>query len=448
MSASRLIYDPLEKGAQFHASPASFRLVDGGMGSGKTTIGAAESILLSTGKASNLGLVGRATYPELRDTTSKELLDFPVEIDGKEMPFVASPLVRKWNKVEGVLTLYNNSQILFRALEDSFDKIKSLNLGWFWIDEGSEITREMWLGLIGRLRRKGFRHTGFITTNPEGRDWIWQDFWARPTTDHFAVKMTSYENMHLPDGYIANLEKQFPQEWLKRYVFGSRESFEGLIYKDFKDAPPHVVEEFEIPKGWYRFVALDHGYRNPTCVLWGAVDFEGNLYIYDELYASGMLVSEIATAIKAKNNKQKIQQFLIDPSCKNRNGVTGRSVIDEFADAGIYFAPANNDVRAGINHVQEYLKVVNGKSKLRMFRKCENTRTEAQTYRWKDLRPTAKQDSPEKPLKKLDHCMDALRYMTIYVYETPELAAKKKDYMRDYGIERESSTEAQHFMAA
>jgi PBSX family phage terminase large subunit len=434
LSVPKLLYDPLEKQAQFHASSAAYRTYEGGFGSGKTLCGAAESIMLSCGKASNLGLVGRATYPELRDTTRKELLDFPVEIEGKEMALIASPLIRSFNKAENLLTFYNNSQILFRSLEDSFDKVKSLNLGWFWVDEGSEITREMWLGLVGRLRRKGFRHTGFITTNPEGRDWIWQDFWARPTAEHFAVTSTSYDNTHLPEGYVDGLKRQYPPEWIKRYVYGSRESFEGLIYKDFKDSPPQVVEELEIPKGWYRFIGLDHGYRNPTCVLWGAVDYDGNLYIYDELYASGMLVSEIATAIKTKNHNQKIQQFLIDPSCKNRNGVTGRSVMDEFSDSGLYFVPANNDVRAGINHVQEYLKINNGKSKLRIFRKCENLRTELQTYRWKDLRPTSKQDAPEKPLKKADHCVDAARYMINFVYDTPELQAEKKDYMKDYGV--------------
>lgn len=448
MNVPRLIYEPLRGQAEFHRSPAPWRLLDGGFGSGKTLCGAAESIALSMGADKNLGLVGRATYPELRDTTRRELLEFPVEWEGKEMPLIASPLVSSFNKAENTLTFRNGSQIIFRALEDSFDKVKSLNLGWFWVDEGSEITREMWLGLIGRCRRKGFRHTGFITTNPEGRDWLWQDFWARPDKDHFAVTVTSYENTYLPDGYVENLKQQFPEEWIKRYVFGSRESFEGLIYKDFKDSPPHVVDEFEIPKDWYRFIGLDHGYRNPTCVLWGAVDFRGDLWIYDEFYAAGKLVSEIAEVIKTKNYHQKIQQYLIDPSCKNRNGITGKSVMDEFADCGLHFIPANNDVRAGINHLQEYIKLdKNGKPKIKVFRKCTKLREEFQTYRWRDLRPSAKQDAPEKPLKKEDHAIDACRYMTIYVYDTPELKAKKKDYLRDYGIERDYDlTEHQHFM--
>lgn len=439
-----LAYDPLPKQALFHASPARYRCYAGGFGSGKTKCGAAEVIKLALKYPRNLGLVGRTTYPELRDTTRKELLDFPVIVDGKETTFLGSPLVKDWNKSENCLTLANETQLLFRALEDAFHKIKSLNLGFFWIDEGTETNEEIWLGLTGRLRRAKVRRTGFITTNPEGHDWVWKTFLAQADNDHFLVTAPSTENKYLPGGYIDDLIKRFPDEWVKRYVYGSFDTFEGLVYKDFQDKAPWVVEKFETPDNWYRFIGIDHGYRNPTAVLWGAVSPQGKVIIYDELYVSGKLVSEIADIIKIKNKDQKIQLYLIDPSCGNRDGKTGRSVIDEFAEYGIYCLPANNEVRAGINRVQEYIKTP---PRLQTLRQCANLRTELQTYRWKDIKPGAKQDAPEKPLKKGDHAVDALRYMVNYLYDTPAEKREKRgfDYRKMVKAMRE---EIQDWMAA
>jgi PBSX family phage terminase large subunit len=310
--------------------------------------------------------------------------------------------------------------ILGRPLEDAFDKLaKGLNLGWFYIDEMTEANEEIWSGLEGRLRRAGVRHTGFGTTNPEGHDWVWKKFISQPVEDDFIVISPSTDNIYLPEGYIDGLISRYPEEWVKRYVYGSTETFEGLVYKDFQDKAPFVIPPCEIPDGWYRFVGMDHGYRNPTAVLWGAVDPKGNLLIYDEFYETQHVVSELTNVIKAKTGKDKVQLYLIDPSCANRNGQTGRSVIDEFNDWGLYFLGANNDVRAGINHVQEYLKKSEGRPRIQIFSNCRNLRTELQTYRGKDLKIGAATDSPERPVKKGDHAVDALRYMVNYLYGMP-----------------------------
>ena len=59
----------------------------------------------------------------------------------------------------------------------------------------------------------------------------------------------------------------------------------------------HVVEPFEIPKGWYKFRAADWGYSSPACVLWFAVDYNNNLWLYRELYTKKV------TAISLQENK-------------------------------------------------------------------------------------------------------------------------------------------------
>jgi PBSX family phage terminase large subunit len=467
-----LKYEPLPKQSIFHTSNAKFRVLGGGMGNGKTTAGAGEVVTISLEHPKNLILVGRATYPALMSTTWRELMHFPIIVDGKDYEFGSSPLIKYHNKSEHRLVLINGTEILGRALLDSFDKIKSLNLGAFWVDELTEIPEEIWLGLVGRLRRKGVKHRGFGTTNPEGHDWVWKRWVAGSETvqtwehespfgpintiealkgEHHIVTTTSLENPYLPDGYVDSMIQQYPEEWVKRYVFGSFDTFSGLIYHEFRDAKPYVVPAYELPDDWYRFVAMDYGYRNPTAALWAAVSPEGRVYVYDEFYASNKLVSEIAEIVQAKSKGQNIQQWLIDPSTRNRQGVTGVSVIDEFAKYGLFMRPANNDVRAGINRVKEKFKLVDGVPNLVIFSKCVNLRTELGEYRWKDLKVGATQDAPEKPVKRNDHSCDALKYMISYIYDTPELKVQSRDW-RDYSVLKrmrgsDESADVPHYMA-
>ena len=436
-----LKYLPEEHQAKFHRSPAKYRALFGGYGNGKTMAFCAEAISLSLEYPMNFGLVGRMTYPELRDSTWHELLNFPVMVDDKNVPLVASPLIKTYNKAEHSLEFCNGSLVVGRALEASFDKVKSMNLGFFGIDQLEEVPESMWLGLIGRLRRKNVRHTAFGVGNPEGHDWIWKRWVMNADNEHFIVNAPSSANSHLPEGYVQGLIDQYPDEWVKRYVYGSFDTFEGLVYKEFQDKEPYVVTPSPIPEHWYRFVSIDHGYRNPTAVLWGAVGDDGQIIIYDEFYETNHLVSEIATVLEAKAKENKPKLYLIDPSCRNRNGVTGKSVIDEFSANKIYCQPANNDVRAGINRIQELLKLQGGKPKIRIFSNCTNLRTELQTYRWKDLKPSATTDAPEKPQKKEDHAVDALRYMVMYLYQTPQKRAKRGFDYKDILKRRKESVE-------
>jgi len=438
------LYEPMEKQVAFHKAKQKFRLYAGGFGSGKTIAGAYEVIINALKYPKNFILVGRATYPELRDTTRKEILQFPVICDNKEYEFGSSPLIKSYNKADNSLILINGTEVIFRAL-DELDKVKSLNLGGFFVDEVTEISEEMWLALNGRLRRKGAKHFAIGTTNPEGHDWVWKTFiaggntireWEHKTRfgviktfvlekgNHFVVTATSEENPHLPEDYVPTLLTNFPEEWVKRYVYGSFDTFSGLVYHEFTE--DNLIKPFPIPKDWYRFVGIDYGYRNPTAVLWGAVNHKGHIFIYDEYYESGKLISESTEIIKTKTGSQRIQMWLGDPAMRQTSGATGLNVLDEFAKNGLIIQPANNSVISGINRVKERLS----DNTLKIFKTCQNLRTELGMYKWKDLKPGAIQDAPDKPVKKNDHAADALRYMVVYLYETP--VAVKKTYAFDY----------------
>jgi len=88
---------------------------------------------------------------------------------------------------------------------------------------------------------------------------------------------------------------------------------------------------------------------------------------------------------------------------------------------GVPIALGHNDVRAGITRMQNRF----GKRALFITRRCEQTLKEIANYRWDRFASSkieARRNKKEVPLKKNDHCMDALRYgvMSRPAYEDEE----------------------------
>jgi hypothetical protein len=68
---------------------------------------------------------------------------------------------------------------------------------------------------------------------------------------------------------------------------------------------------------------------------------------------------------------------------------------------------------SGISRVREYLKVVDGRSKIYIFRNCVNLIRELKSYWWGE---------GDRPKKTDDHALDELRY---YLMRKPENTPKK-----------------------
>jgi phage terminase large subunit len=423
-----------QKQEQFVLTPARFACMSGGYGSGKSYAGCLRGLILSQ-FPKNVGLIGRLSYPELRDTTRKTFFDLcPVEwYDEKRGG--------RWSPTENHLTLINGSEILFRHLDTvSEAELKSLNIGWFFIDQAEEIGLPIWHVLQSRLRLNTVPNRyGFVSCNPEPGSWI-EDIFKRPfdegtlPKDYFHLDTATYDNPHLPADYVEVLKANYPEEMQARYIEGSWKAMQNLIYPEFeKDI--HVIRPFVIPQNWEKIIALDHGMVNPTGVTFAAIDYDSNVFIYDEYYNPG-LVSEHAKAIKQKVGEQNISMWLIDPSTQAKTREKdGRmwSVIEEYEDFGLYFVPANNQMLAGINRVKEFLKV-NPKRihpitrkrpspRLFIFQSCVNLIWEIRQYKWRKYRGMALRNLPEQPVDYADHLLDSLRYTIMSRFPPPVRAA-------------------------
>lgn len=420
---------PLPTQSKFHNSKAKYRLLAGGFGSGKSTSLAIEIIYELLAYEYNYGVMGRKDLGELKSTTLKELLDI-----------CPSGLITFHNKQDRIIRFANGSELYYMNLDDSreaVEKIKSLNLGFVAIDQLEEISEAVFLAFQGRLRRHNSSRNFFATCNPAGHDWLWEKWKNNPQEGYELFEAITTENIYLPQDYVDELLK-YPDKWVKRYVFCSWEDFEGLVYNEFIEKF-HKIPIYEPRPEENQIHVLDYGFRNPTCILFAATDYDGITRIYDEYYQPGRLISEISASYKQNANWKRAYK-MADPSIKKTER-DGKNVLSEFQSFGVNWVEADNNVAQGINRVNELFK----QNKLLICENCVNTLREIGAYKWREIKPGQERNEYEEPVKKDDHAMDCLRYLANHIYSPipkPEDLTHKYPWLKKIKRRNQSNTTA------
>jgi hypothetical protein len=222
----------------------------------------------------------------------------------------------------------------------------------------------------------------------------------------------------------------------KRLRLGLWVAAEGTVYEGW-DRSVHLIDyvpghpewtKYNLPRSWRRFRSIDFGYTNPFVCQWWAMDEDGRLYLYRELYGTQRLVEDWADEINRlsvwtyKNDEgedvtepEKIEFTVADHDAEDRATLHRR---------GIWTVAAEKDVSPGIQAVQERIKIAgDGRPRLYIFRsalvredtslrekrKPICTADEKDTYVWQESKE--KRAEKEEPLKVDDHGCDAERYI-------------------------------------
>ena len=334
------------------------------------------------------------------------------------------------HRTDKTIYFVNGSSILYGGLGEvsDFERIKSLEIGFFCIDEASEASEFNYQMLKSRLRWKLPDGThppffGLLASNPESgwvkNTYVTPQVLGNPLPDHTFIQALPTDNPYLPPGYVEDLRRTNPDIWVDRYLAGSWDSMEGQIWPEF-DANTHVLDPFPIPKEWPRLRAIDHGQVHPTCCLWMAIDPDGNVFIYREYYNPGIVSAHCAEIERLSKGEEYTDTYL-PPECWGRTREKeGRlySIYDEYQEFDIDCTKANNEVNAGINRVGEFFRVSDtrihpltgeaGSPTLFIFRNCQNLILEIMEYTWKSQ--TGKERGKEAPRKIKDDAVDAMRY--------------------------------------
>jgi PBSX family phage terminase large subunit len=360
----------------------------GGVGSGKTYFGslwATDQTLYKPGD----GMIVAPTYRMLEDVSLRAYLD------------MLDSLNRPYNHVKRRQCIETDSGITYFRSAEHPDRLRGPNLSWLWGDEAALWREGVWKVLIGRLRLNDAR--ALLTTTPSGFNWLYH-YWIELANDVYGmITASTRENKYLDEDFVENLEASYTEEFAEQEIEGKFVTFEGLVYSEFShDQKNGNLREFDIDPSWQRVRAIDFGYTNPFVCLWGAVDDDGRLWIYDEYYQRRRLISEHAGVIK-DTDRGEFRWTVADWDAQDRA---------ELEKAGVPTQKAQKEIMTGIQKVKARLKrQADGMPRLIIHQRCVNLLKEFSSYRWN---PKSK-GGKEEPIKELDHAMDALRYMVMEI---------------------------------
>lgn len=136
---------------------------------------------------------------------------------------------------------------------------------------------------------------------------------------------------------------------------GNWDVFVGQYFEQW-NFERHTIDPFPVPKEWSRYEGIDYGRANPWCVLWGAVDGDGRLWVHREIYETGIDESVQARRIKQVDEEEEVRPTprAADPSMWSKVG-EANSIAQTYEQEGCHLNRANNNRVSGWARVSHYL---------------------------------------------------------------------------------------------
>ena len=445
---SALLKIPTVKEQEFIDCSSKLQLYGGAKRGGKSVGGCMKSILLSCLFPGNRGLIARQSGTDLRDSTLVTFFQ------------ICSPDLildhRRGDRTIIIRTAGKPSEILYRGLgeEGEEEKVKGMDLGWYWIDEPSETPERTWMMLHAQLNWQlpdGSRppYMGLLTSNPEP-GWV-KRLKERIETSQEAsatfIRALPRDNPHLPPGWEDELRASFPEEWCRKYLDGSWDVMEGQVFPELSEMYHNLDNwtdkwDARTYRDWVSMLQLhasvDHATTGITACAETGIDRSENMFCLEEYYQQNKLVSEHAAAIAAMlTGNGKHRSLLIDPSTEAKTQV-GRdelhSILDEYKRHGEPFksqlqAAKRAEIRMGINLLKEKLKV--NPNRVHPFTGVHGSPSLFLSKRrnpngWREmieLRQVIKANGDVEFVGS-DHFIDNVRYVAM---SRPKLVEEKKD---------------------
>jgi hypothetical protein len=453
----------------------------GGIRNGKTLGGCARTLLFADLWPGNVLLVGRKTYPQLRDTTWRELIQMVRKRNGGTLE--PGPYVARYRESPMLDLELRNGSVIMGRYADNIESVLSMTLGGVFLDQAEYIDESIFTHLDTRLmlwtpaRIKAARERhqqlygqpmqgnprGFIwiTGNPRP-GWVHRRFKLQiddqgnpyPPGEYVLYEASTEENeANLPPGYLEELKRTQTPSFIQRYIRGDWTAFEGQVYSTYEPRIHDVSAKklpWSIPPAhWPRTIGMDHGQRNPTAAVILAQDEKGFVLCYREYYAVSPIIEDHARAILAMCERDHVPRppdgngvlVHLDPAVRGDYTPQGMDFGELYGKLGIHMLPTNKNVLAGIQRVSELLHPDPKRpfpawhprkgqfGAPRMFFVQENVPNllhELPLYEWEPQKEDEKRVLRERPLKYMDHALDALRYAVMGMTERAKTQHESK----------------------
>lgn len=376
---NNVIWKPQKRQQMFLARSEYEALYGGAAGGGKSDALLAEA-LRQVHIPHYKALILRKTFPECRELMERSMLMYKGAFPNAV-----------YNASSHIWTFPSGATVQFGSMQHIEDKTKyqGRQFDFIGFDELTHFTWDEYSYMFSRNRPSGAGTRCYIraTCNPGGigHGWVKERFIANKEpfktysetitaegTEYVRTRVfipsTVFDNKVLlannPD-YIANLA-MLPENEKKALLYGDWDSFSGQVFSEWRNNSEgyknrkftHVIQPFEIPDGWRRYRSFDFGYSRPFAVQWWAVDYDGRVYLYRQLYGctdtpnTGVKWEPFEIARKIREieaSEEKGHKILgiADPSIWDASRGSDGTIINMFEREGIFFEKGDNARIAG-----------------------------------------------------------------------------------------------------
>lgn len=412
-------------------------------------------------------MIIRKTYPELMENHINPMCELLKCYHPDKSERIAS-----YNDSKKNITFPNGSRILFRYCDNEKDaeRFQGTEVDVLFVDEATHQSEEKMKKLTACVRGvNGFPKRIYFTCNPgsEGHAWVKRLFIDKQyregenPEDYMFIQSLVTDNKALmesqPD-YIKQLEA-LPEKLRKAWLEGDWNIFSGMFFEDFRDSPDlelchkagitpeealiqrrftHVIEPFDIPRGWNIMRSYDFGYNKPFSLGYWAIDYDGILYRMMDVYGCTQTPDE---GVKWTPDEQfkhfaeierthpwlkgrKIVDSVADPAIWDSS--RGESIAETAYRYGIYFTPGDNERIAGWMQVHYRLQFdINGYPRMYFFSNCKAARRTLPLMMYSETHPE------DLDTKLEDHCPDEIRYMCMSRPIKPIVPVERKIILSD-----------------
>lgn len=286
----------------------------------------------------------------------------------------------------------NGSIFEFFSADDS-SKLRGARRDILYINECNNITFESYNELAIRTKKEVY-----LDFNPANEFWVHTELKDEPDSDFLIL--TYKDNEALDDSIVQQIEKNrlkaetsaYWANWWRVYGLGEIGMLEGVIFSNWKQIDTLPKEAKLIGIG------LDFGYTNDPTAAIEIYTCNGNRYINELMYRSGMLNYDIAKVLP-----RGVIVYADSSEPKS---------IDEIKRYGIMIkgvTKGKDSIKYGIDVMQQQQYFVTSHS--------ENLIKELRSYSWDKDKEGKKIN---KPIEYFNHAIDALRY-----HEMEALGIKK-----------------------
>lgn len=297
----------------------------------------------------------------------------------------------------------NGSEIIHLGLDEETKLLSLANISCIFVEEVFEVEQSKFEQLDLRMRGKAQQQQIIAAFNPiSSSHWLYQFCEVNPPKSFYYSKTTYKDNPFISDDYKNSIEEyktRNPYKW-KIYGLGEWGSDpEGLVFTNWRK------EDFKIEdlltSGFKRRTGSDLGWIDPTTIIDSFYDEDGKkIYVFNEFYASGKQLDEIAEAMKSMElSHQKIYMDAAEP----------RS-IDFFRRKGFNTVPCikgADSVKAGISFLQNLEIIVKPD--------CAHLIEELSNFSYLKDKKTEKYQE-DKYTHEWSHAIDGLRYAYSDIY--------------------------------